>query len=51
MADTDATVAKAQELGATLHAPDGHRAGRFAVLADPQGAIFNVLTLKPEMSG
>jgi predicted enzyme related to lactoylglutathione lyase len=47
VADTDATVARAQELGATLYmGPMDIEPGRFAVLADPVGAVFNVLTLK-----
>lgn len=42
--DVDATVAKAQALGATVVAPafDVPKAGRIAVLADPQGASFAV---------
>jgi predicted enzyme related to lactoylglutathione lyase len=45
VADADATVAKAQELGATVLAgpmdiPD---VGRFATLTDPQGAAFSVM--------
>jgi len=48
-ADVDATVRRAGALGAqVLKAPDSVAgAGRFAVLADPQGAVFGVLT--PEM--
>ena len=46
VADVDATVARAQELGATVHVPgtDIPTVGRFAVLADPQGAIFAAYT-------
>ena len=48
--DTDAAVAKAQSLGATVYVPptdivpaEGQPAiGRFAALADPQGASFSV---------
>ncbi len=48
--DADATVAQAQSLGATIYVPptdiipgEGQQAiGRFASLADPQGAPFNV---------
>jgi uncharacterized protein len=38
----DETVARAQELGATVHAPpfDVMEAGRMAVIQDPQGAWF-----------
>jgi uncharacterized protein len=40
--DIDATAARAQELGATMHAPpfDVMEAGRMAVVQDPQGAWF-----------
>ena len=44
VADTDATVAKAKELGASVIAePMDLPPGRMAVLADPQGAAFNVI--------
>ena len=47
VADADASVAKAQELGATLFmGPMDIEPGRVAVLADPVGAMFNVLALK-----
>lgn len=44
--DTDATTARAQELGAKIHvAPkDIPTVGRFAVLTDPQGVTFAVYT-------
>ncbi len=46
--DTDATVAKAQSLGATVFQPPMDiQPGRFAVLADPQGAMFNVIKMNP----
>jgi hypothetical protein len=49
VADADATVARAQELGGTLHMPPTDiDPGRFAMLADPAGAMFNVLALKAE---
>jgi predicted enzyme related to lactoylglutathione lyase len=40
--DADASVARARELGATVHAPafDVMAAGRMAVIQDPQGAYF-----------
>lgn len=40
--DIDATVAKVTELGGTVHVPvtDIPGAGKFAILADPQGAVF-----------
>ena len=45
--DTDATVARVVELGgSTIMPPMDIEPGRFAVLADPQGAVFNVLQLK-----
>jgi hypothetical protein len=47
VADTDATVARAQELGASLFmGPTDIEPGRFAVLADNVGAVFSVLQLK-----
>src|SRR5580692_9641394 len=44
--DVDATVAQAQGLGAKVWKPasDIPNVGRFAVLADPQGATFAVFT-------
>ncbi|MFI9271561.1 VOC family protein [Kitasatospora sp. NPDC052896] len=46
VADADAAVARAQELGGTLQAPavDAPGVGRFAQLADPHGAVFSVIT-------
>jgi predicted enzyme related to lactoylglutathione lyase len=45
-ADCDVTVAQASGLGATLLAgPMDIPAGRFAVLADPAGAVFGVIAL------
>ncbi len=47
VADTDATVAKAEQLGgAVFMGPTDIEPGRFAVLADDQGVVFNVLKLK-----
>jgi predicted enzyme related to lactoylglutathione lyase len=44
--DCDATVAKAKELGgAVMQGPMDIPAGRMAVIADPQGAMFMVITL------
>ena len=41
--DCDAAVAKLRELGGTAHmGPVDVEAGRFAVVADPQGAVFQV---------
>jgi predicted enzyme related to lactoylglutathione lyase len=47
LADCDATVAKAKSLGGTVLMPamDFENVGRFAVLADPQGAAFAVIKL------
>jgi predicted enzyme related to lactoylglutathione lyase len=44
--DADATVAKAEELGGSVMNPafDAGDVGRIAVLADPQGAVFAVIT-------
>jgi uncharacterized protein len=44
--DVDATVAKALELGGQVVAPafDVAGVGRMAVLADPQGAMFNLMS-------
>jgi predicted enzyme related to lactoylglutathione lyase len=45
--DADAAVAKTQELGGTLFmGPMDIEPGRMAVLADPGGAVFNILKLK-----
>lgn len=45
--DTDATVKKAGELGATTIAPpmDIPGVGRFAIIQDPQGAVFGIIKL------
>ena len=51
VADTDASVARATELGGSvLMAPMDIEPGRFAVLADPAGASFNVIAMKPVAS-
>lgn len=44
--DVDATVAKVTELGGSAFAPafDVEGVGRMAVLADPQGGMFNVMS-------
>jgi len=49
-ADTDATAAKVAELGGqVLRAPsDIPDVGRFAVLADPQGVTFGVISFPPD---
>jgi predicted enzyme related to lactoylglutathione lyase len=48
VADTDATVATAKANGATVFSePTDIPAGRFAVLADPQGAVFGVIKSAP----
>ena len=45
--DCDATFAKAKELGAHVIVPpnDIETVGRFAVVADPQGAVFAFIKL------
>lgn len=51
--DTDDTVARARERGATVHVEprDIPDVGRFAVLSDPQGAMFAVYTPQNVMDG
>jgi predicted enzyme related to lactoylglutathione lyase len=50
--DADAVVSKASEIGGnTLAPPMDIPPGRFAVLADPDGAAFAVFTPKPEATG
>lgn len=46
VADVDTVIARAKELGGALRAPayDAPGVGRFAQLADPQGAIFSIIT-------
>ena len=48
--DVDATTAQAGELGGKVVAPpfDVAGVGRIAVIADPQGGMFNVLQPPPE---
>ena len=48
--DVDRTVAKAQELGASVLAEpmDVPKVGRIAVLRDPQGATFGVIKPQPQ---
>lgn len=50
--DADATIAQATKLGATLlgDAMTMEGVGRFAVLRDPQGAVFAVLTSARELA-
>jgi predicted enzyme related to lactoylglutathione lyase len=46
VADTDATAARAQELGGDVNVPPMDiPAGRFAVLGDPHGAVFGVVRM------
>ncbi len=51
--DVDATVKQAKKLGAKVHkeATDIPTVGRFAVLADPQGAVFAIFTAEAEPPG
>ena len=50
VADTDECVVRAEELGGErlLDPVDIPEVGRFAVLRDPVGAAFGVLSLAPE---
>ena len=46
--DTDASVAKCEELGGTVRVPPMDiEPGRFSVLVDPQGATFAVIRMNP----
>lgn len=47
VADTDAMARKCEELGGTVHVQpeDIPNVGRFAVLSDPQGAVFSVIKM------
>lgn len=48
VADTDATAAKASELGGSVFVPPtDNAAGRLAVLVDPHGAHFSVIKSNP----
>ena len=49
VSDTDATAKKATELGAKAIVPpaDIPEVGRFAVIQDPQGAVFGIIKLNP----
>ncbi|HEX3795700.1 MAG TPA: VOC family protein [Acidimicrobiales bacterium] len=50
VADTDAAVGQAQELGGSVHVPPMDiQPGRFSMLADPDGAMFYVLALNEEL--
>lgn len=51
--DVNASTEKAQGLGATAYVPptDVPDVGRFAILADPQGAVFALFTPKNEPPG
>jgi predicted enzyme related to lactoylglutathione lyase len=52
VADCDSAVARIAELGGTVMMPPMDiEPGRFAVVADPYGATFNVIALKPELAG
>jgi len=48
VADCDAAAARIQELGGSISVPPTDiPPGRFAVVADPQGAMFSLLTFSP----
>ena len=49
VADADATVAKAAELGGSVLVPAFDTpVGRMAVIADPQGAVFSIIQQAPQ---
>lgn len=49
--DTDASAAKARELGATiLEEPTDIPPGRFSIIQDPQGAVFGIIKSNPNMA-
>jgi uncharacterized protein len=45
--DVDASAKKVEELGGKIHRPptDIPGVGRFAIIADPAGAVFSIITL------
>jgi predicted enzyme related to lactoylglutathione lyase len=48
VADTDATAAKAKQLGGTVSVePTDILPGRFAIINDPQGATLSIITINP----
>jgi uncharacterized protein len=50
--DADRAAARVGELGGSvMMGPTDIEPGRFAVVADPAGAVFGVLELKPELAG
>lgn len=50
--DCDAAAAKISELGGSVSVPPTDiDPGRFAVVGDPQGAMFSLLTMKAELLG
>jgi uncharacterized protein len=50
VADTDAAVARITELGGGVVSPPMDiEPGRFAVVTDPSGAMFNVIALNPDI--
>jgi len=52
VADTDATLAKARELGGSVvDGPSDTPQGRMAVLRDPHGAMFAVIAMPPPSEG
>jgi uncharacterized protein len=49
VADADATVAKATELGGSVLVPPFDTpVGRMAVIADPQSAVFSIIQQAPQ---
>jgi len=49
VADCDASAEKARALGAQIHVgpADIPNIGRFALIQDPQGAMFSIIRLQP----
>ena len=49
VADADAAAAAARDAGGeVMHGPDDMPIGRFAVIRDPQGAVFSVNAMRPQ---
>jgi len=52
VADTDESLARLTELGGSvMMGPMDIEPGRFAVVADPAGAVFNIITLSEALAG
>jgi predicted enzyme related to lactoylglutathione lyase len=52
VADADAAAGEVTRLGGTVQMPPMDiEPGRFAVVSDPAGAVFNVMAPKPGLGG